>query len=269
MPKYDITKIYNDALYWVTSKQSKGKDYHLTRTQEAILRKLIHYSKKNPKITYSNKIISDHTFIDLEVVRKEIPKIVKKGFISSANITVSDGEEVYKRRTIYIKWDFIQMVLNEIPTKEEAIEVPQLEAEEFIEEDEPVESTKEIERVELTQEKIDWLLPLMQNYDIKNTLDDLLNLTQEQLVRAFYGGNGLWQVDDDTIENKQQWRLKSITAFKCDVYHVTNPEQRMNLNIHDLESYLMKKGMTFKDFDLSINNELEVNGLMTRKLRAS
>lgn len=248
MPTNDIKKIYNDALYWASSNQSKGKDYHLTRTQEAILRKLIHYSTKDSKITYSNDLISEHTFIDSEVIRKEIPKIVKKGFLSSASITVSDNGEIYKRRTLFVKWDFIQQVLNDIQS---------------VKESKSLESTQH--KLELTQEKIDWLLPLMQNYDKSNTIDNILALSQEQLILAFYGENGYWIVDENTIENKYQWRIRNTSGSKCEVYNAYNTTQNMKINVHDLEAYLDEKSMTFIDFDLSIYEEIMQNGLPKRE----
>jgi hypothetical protein len=272
MPTNDVKKKYNDVLYWATSNQSKSKGYHLTRTQEAILRKLIHYSTSNPKITYSNEIIGEHTFIDSEVIRKEIPKIVKKGFLSSATITVSDNGEINKRRTIYVKWDFIQQILDDIPTNVapkpiESTSQPYTESEELI-----LDKKAEIEttqpKFELTKEKIDWILKLMENNgeNITITTDDLLGIHQEVLIKVIYGENGYWEVDENTIENKQQWRLDSTSVSKSEVYNTLNFSQNMKVNLFDLEAFLEEKGMTFKDFDHSIYNDIMKNGLPKREL---
>lgn len=276
MPTNDIKKIYNDALYWATSKQTKEKNYHLTRTQEAILRKLIHYSTTNPKITYSNKVISEHTFIDKEVIRKEIPKIVKKGFISSASITVTDGEEIYKRRTIYIKWDFVQTVLNDIPTQEESIpesEPPtsQLEPESFIVEeipvDEPIkEDEPEVPFIELTQEKIDWAYELLSEHDPNYKKEDIHLLKQPQLLQLFYPHGANWNYSDDAVENIFQWRLHQTTSNKCEVYKGNTTNEKITLNIHDLEAYLESMNLTFKDFNQTIYDDIVTNGLPKREV---
>ena len=122
MKKYSIQNMYSDALYWATSTQSKDKGYHTTRTLEAILRKLIHYSRKNEKITYSNSIIAQHTFMGEETIRKGIPKLTKIGFISTATFKISDNGEIKTRRTIFIKWDFIQTILDDVPKQEKTEE---------------------------------------------------------------------------------------------------------------------------------------------------
>ena len=113
-----IKNTYSDALYWATSTQSRDKGYHITRTQEAILRKLIHYSRKNEKITYSSEIIAQHTFLGEETIRKAIPKLAKKGLISTASIKIADNGEFKTRRTMYIKWDFIKTIGDVVPKHE-------------------------------------------------------------------------------------------------------------------------------------------------------
>lgn len=119
MKKIDIKKYYHDALYWATSTKTKGKKYHITRTEEAILRKLIHYSTSNEKITYSNEIITEHTFIGVETLKKAIPSLYKKGYISIAIFKIFDKGGPKTRRTIFIKWDRLKFILSEIPKPEE------------------------------------------------------------------------------------------------------------------------------------------------------
>jgi len=89
----EIKKHYSDALYWATSPQSREKDYHMTRLQESILRKLIHYSKSNEKISYSNSIIAEHTFLSEDTLKKEIPKLSRMGLISPASIRIYNKGE--------------------------------------------------------------------------------------------------------------------------------------------------------------------------------
>lgn len=118
--KTTIKNMYSDVLYWAASAQTKKvKEYHITRTEEAVLRKFIHYSQSNVKITYSNEIISKHTFIGVDSLKKVIPSLQKKGYISIALFKIFDKGAPITRRTIYIKWDFIQSVLNEVPVQEE------------------------------------------------------------------------------------------------------------------------------------------------------
>lgn len=127
MKKIDIKKYYHDALYWATSTKTKGKtkgkDYHITRIEEAILRKLIHYSTSNEKITYSNEIITEHTFIGVATLKKAIPSLCKKGYISFSLNKIFDKGVTKTRRTIFIKWDRLEFILLEIPKPEEQKDV--------------------------------------------------------------------------------------------------------------------------------------------------
>jgi hypothetical protein len=125
MKKLDIGKCYSDALYWAMSNQSKGKDYHITRVQEAVLRKLIHYyftnkkkSSTNRNITYSNSIIAEHTYMGEETIKKAIPVLTKKGYISTDLHKINIKGEFKYRRTILIQWDEIESILKDIPDLE-------------------------------------------------------------------------------------------------------------------------------------------------------
>ena len=113
--KKTIKQTYSDAMYWATSNQSKTNDYHLTRTEEAILRKLIHYSTRNEKITYSNRLVAKHTFIDETQVEKAIPRLTKIGYLKTISFTINDGGKIVKRRTINVNWEFLERISNEIP----------------------------------------------------------------------------------------------------------------------------------------------------------
>lgn len=121
----NIKQIYADALFWAMSPKSKDKPYHITRTQESILRKLIHYDFKNPKITYSNELIGQHTFIESSTIEKVIPALTKMQYIKTITFQINNGSgKITSRRTININWGFIQEVLAEVPviTEEEPAE---------------------------------------------------------------------------------------------------------------------------------------------------
>jgi hypothetical protein len=112
----NIKQTYADALFWAMSPKSKGKPYRITRTQESILRKLIHYDSSNPQITYSNEIIGQHTFNKSTTIEKVIPALTKKKYIKTITFQINDGSgQITSRRTININWDFINKVLSEVP----------------------------------------------------------------------------------------------------------------------------------------------------------
>lgn len=270
MPIPNIKTIYNDALYWATSSQSKNKAYHLTRTQEAILRKLIHYATKDEKISYSNTIISGHTFIDTEVLRKEIPKLVKKKYISSATTKVSDGGDVYTRRTMYIKWDTIQMVLNDIPTETSEPHPeprPEKETPEKAPENQspivPEPESKEHEEAafELTEEKENWLIKQVKKEQPDIDAASLKRLSPDVLTKFFYGDAGLWDIDENTIENLSQWRRYHVGGTQCKIYNANDDSQKLRVNIHDLDAYLESKGKQFSGFDFGDYQHIERYGL--------
>jgi hypothetical protein len=111
-----IKNTYADALFWAMSPKSKGKPYHITRTEESVFRKLTRYDKKNPKITYSNEIIADHTFLDITTIEKAIPSLNKKKWIKTITYQINDGSgKITSRRIVNINWDFVASVLKEAP----------------------------------------------------------------------------------------------------------------------------------------------------------
>ena len=112
----NIKQIYADALYWAMSPKTKDQAYHLTRTQESVLRKLIHYDKNNSKISYSNEIIAKHTFLEASTIEKTIPSLNKIGYIRTITYQINDGSgKITSRRTININWTFIESILAEVP----------------------------------------------------------------------------------------------------------------------------------------------------------
>jgi hypothetical protein len=122
-------KNYNDALYFASSYLTKKESFHLTSTQERILRKLLHYNSKNSKITYSNELIAEHTFTNFKMVEREIPKLVSMGYIKSFVTLISDGDMIKSRRTININWEKFNEIINLLPSKFIEIDEPQLEEE--------------------------------------------------------------------------------------------------------------------------------------------
>lgn len=128
-------KNYNDVLYFASSYLTKKETYHLSPTQERILRKLLHYNSKNSKITYSNELIAEHTFTNFKMVEREIPKLASMGYIKSFVTLITDGDVIKSRRTIHINWEKFNEIIVLLPSK-------------FIEENEeediqPIEETKE------------------------------------------------------------------------------------------------------------------------------
>lgn len=117
-----IKNTYADALYWAMSPKSKDKPYHLTRTEESVFRKLTRYDKKNPKITYSNELIAEHTFLDITTIEKAIPSLNKKQWIKTINFQINDGSgKITSRRIININWEFVAQVLSEVPQMNRAM----------------------------------------------------------------------------------------------------------------------------------------------------
>jgi hypothetical protein len=112
-----INENYSDVLYWVISPMTKDKEYHLTYTQEAILRKLIHYEKSSKFINYTNETIYSHTYVSVENLKKIIPKLNRLGFISISNKKHLDNGEFKTSRTITINWNFINNISAELPKK--------------------------------------------------------------------------------------------------------------------------------------------------------
>jgi DNA-binding MarR family transcriptional regulator len=117
-----IENTYHDVLYWATSPKSKGTKYHLTQREDAVLRKLIHYHSNKKYITYSNEVISEHTYISVEHLKKIIPKLIKKGYINSSDYTSSNDGVFYTKRTITINWNVIEEALNVLPKKKAILE---------------------------------------------------------------------------------------------------------------------------------------------------
>lgn len=119
----NIKQIYADALYWAMSPQSKDKPYHITRTEESVLRKLIHYDRSDARISYSNELIAQHTFLDVTTIEKAIPALNKKGYITTITFQINDGTgRITSRRLININWELIQAILNDVPSSSADIE---------------------------------------------------------------------------------------------------------------------------------------------------
>ncbi len=292
MTKLSIKNTYSDALYWATSPQTyKVKEYHIKRTEEAVLRKLIHYSRSNEKITYSNKIITEHTFIGVETLKKVIPSLHKKGFISIALIKIFDKGEPITRRTINIKWDFIQSVLDEVPAQEEA---EQQTAEIDIQIAEPINevidaeihsvdvvetsnittsnkksldfnsrtSTYPIPDVIITNEKLNWLRKLTENP--KLTKEDLQLLEPSQIRELFYNDTGIWNIDKSSKEN--QHLIKSVYrgGSQFSLYNKNQSNDGISLNLKDFDYTLKQRGIEFGQVTPEFYYMIKSNGLLKR-----
>jgi hypothetical protein len=118
----DIRNIYNDALYWATSPQSKDKGYHISRVHDSVLRKLIHYCKNKEQVFYTNNVIAKHIYLGEEQVKKSIPLLENKGFIKCLHLTSrDDNNNIIKRRGIKINWNTIEKIMEELPNSTDNI----------------------------------------------------------------------------------------------------------------------------------------------------
>jgi len=300
MTKLSIRNKYSDALYWATSTQTKDKGYHLTRTQEAILRKLIHYSKPNkPKITYSNKIIAQHTYLGEETIRKAIPILAKKGFLSTANHKIFDGE-FKERRTIYIKWDFIEWVLSQIPAQE-ASEEAVTEIEDVLESTDSTLIESEVEQevliasdmnledemvgvtstanltqlasyststtlatpnIAITNEKFQFLKNLSNNPEL--SIEAVESWGQDAIKELFYGDNGIWVINDSSLENHYLIKYVHRGGSKFNLYNKNQINDQLELNVDDFNYYMEVRGIEFKDFSAKDYSTIKSYGLLKR-----
>jgi hypothetical protein len=116
----DIKNIFNDALYWATSPQSKEKGYHISRVHDSVLRKLIHYCKNKEQVYYTNDVIASHTYLGEEQIKKSIPLLDKKRFINcSYTSRRDDNGNIIKRRGISINWPTFEKIMDELSHKGE------------------------------------------------------------------------------------------------------------------------------------------------------
>ena len=109
----NITKRYSDISYWITSSITKEvvkTNYHLTRVEEAVLRKLIHYHNRYTHINFKNETISKHTFISVSHLKKIIPTLNKIGYISISIRNYYENGEHKKSRTISIILEFLEEI---------------------------------------------------------------------------------------------------------------------------------------------------------------
>jgi hypothetical protein len=292
MKKISTQNMYSDVLYWATSTQSKDNGYHITRTQEAILRKLIHYSRSNEKITYSNEIIAEHTFMGEETIRKAIPEIAKKGFISTAVSKIFDSGEFKTRRTIYIKWDFIESVLVDVPKKEDTSNVTtststslnenltEIEILPIIDESDlnsktnqaPVKSISnlikseifEIPEIVITDEKFKWLREVSKIPTL--TKEDVLEKGQEVLKQIFYNDTGIWKINNDSHENQYRIKLTHRGGSIGSLYDNSKNGEKLSINIYDFGYYLNQKGIKFDKFTPSMYKDIKAYGLIKKPL---
>jgi len=288
--KYSIKSTYSDALYWATSTQSKDKGYHLTRTQEAILRKLIHYAHSHEKITYSNVIIAQHTFSGEETIRKAIPELAKKGYISKAIIKIVDSGKFITRRTILIKWDFLETVLANVPKQEEtnqevssnnkSLDVDLTEtvnapiadeldmnskSNQTSEKSTSILTTSDsypIPEIVITDEKLRWLKELSGNPIL--TKEQIEDMGQEALEKIFYNGTGIWEINKDSSENQYMMKLTHRGGSLGKLYDTSKNNDKIEINVLDFAYYLNQKGIKFNKFTPNIYKDIKAFGLVKK-----
>ena len=276
--KKEIKTIYSDALYWSMSPLSKDKKYHLSRVHESVLRKLIHYDKKDKKITYSNEWISKHVFLDITQIEKSIPYLEKKGFINCIGFsTRNEKGEMIKRRIININWDFIEEVLSEVPEvkfiekyTDDAEEIPNESGGEIQspQEDDNKQEAIEIEAETpstnvdfnvheyLTKRKVEYL---KKQFLDKYNYDLIITNSKEKLDKYFYQNN-VWYLktmnDDKEVlcENIHGVNLRYIGAgTRLNLFTIDKNDaitDSFQLNWSDLNQYLESKKIKFGDVTL-------------------
>lgn len=274
-----IKTTYSDALYWSMSPMSKDKKYHLTRLNESILRKLIHYDNSNIKITYSNEWISKHVFLDITQIEKSIPHLEKKGFINSITYSKKNKNgEMIKRRIININWDFIKEVLSEVPKLEFIEKETDADAEisnEIKDEDEaPQDDNNKKEAIEIEAEtpstNVDfnvheYLTKRKLKFAKTLILDDskielLFILDKNELDKFFYHNNNIWEIKTLDADNEDLWEnihgvnLRYIgTGSRLNLFTIDKNDKETDsfqLNWSDLDNYLESKNIKFGDITL-------------------
>jgi len=275
----EIKKIYSDALYWSISPMSRDKKYHLTRLNESILRKLIHYDNSNIKITYSNEWISKHVFLDITQIEKAIPHLEKKGFINCITFSKKNKNgEMIKRRIININWDFIKEVLSEVPevkfiekeTRADA-EIPNESDGEIQspQEDDTKQETIEIEAETpstnvdfnvheyLTNRKVEFA---KNELSVDNNFDILFTMNKEELDKYFYQNANVWYIKtiannkEDLWENIHGVNLRYIGAgSRLNLFTIDKNDKETDsfqLSWSDFENYLESNNIKFGDVTL-------------------
>lgn len=275
----EIKKIYSDALYWSMSPMSRDKKYHLTRLNESILRKLIHYDKKNKKITFSNQWISKHVFLDITQIEKAIPHLEKKGFINCITYSKKDKNgKLIKQRIINVNWDFIQHVLSEVPElkftekENDGIEQKTNESDGKIEDPQEDNIDKEAIEIEtetpstkvnfnvqeyLTKRKLEFAKTLILD---DSKIELLFILDKNELDKFFYHNNNIWEIKTLDADNEDLWenihgvnlryigvgsRLNLFTIDKND-----KETDSFQLNWSDFDKYLESNNIKFGDVTL-------------------
>lgn len=219
-----IKSIYSDALFWAMSPKSKDKKYHITRVHESVLRKLIHYDKKDKKITYSSEWISKHTFLDITQIEKSIPHLEKKRFIKCIPYTVkNENGDKLKRRIININWDFIQEILSEVP-KLELIEKETDFVEQISNEGDAIIEANQEENLKKEAVEIEAETPSTNvDFNIHEYLTQRRLKFAESLYDDDFNADLLYSSDKKTLDeffyiDDNIWKLKNIKEDKEDLW---------------------------------------------------
>jgi len=285
--------MYSDALYWATSPKTDGRDYHLTLREETVLRKLIHYSRSNEKITYSNKLIGEHTFLKVDTIKKVIPILVKLGYIRSIVSTGKDSGNHFKRRTINIKWDRLEFVLSEIPKKEEfdndKIPKPEVISEEkqvevvapIVQEktvtevipiertNSPTEKYNDNSAFKLTDDKIDWIIKMSENSENEVSEKAIKLLNDEELLHIFYGEDGIWNVKDNLYENKHLIRIEYNIGTRCKLTNANEKGDYIHIDQRRFNKVLKDNNTEFRYITIEMYELIKLSEVQRLKLKTA
>lgn len=247
-----IKTIYSDALFWAMSPMSKDEKYHISRVHESVLRKLIHYDKRDMKITYSSELIANHTFLNVSQIEKTIPYLEKKRFIKCIHFTSkNENGDKLKRRIINVNWDFIQEILSEVP-KLELIEKKTDFDEQISNESDGIIKDAQEENLKKEAVEIEAETPSTNvDFNIHEYLTQRRLKFAESLYNDDFNAELLYSSDKKTLDeffyiDENIWYIKTIKKDKEDLWE----------NIHGVNLSYSGTGTRLKLFTLNKNDEI-------------
>jgi len=263
------------------SPKTRGRDYHLTLREGVLFMKILHYAKNNEKITYSNKVIGMHAYLKVSTVEKVIRQLIKLGYISSSVSTIIDSGNYYRRRTIFIKWDKLEFVLSETPENEVFEDIMEL-VDEFseiiIEEAVPMAENNTVTEViplnadnlsavenselngfVLTDEKLSWMLKLLEQSEKKMSEERIKTLPTDTLTKFFYGEDGVWSITEKLQENKYLMRVEYNVGTNCKLINLNSKSDYLLINQNRFFDSMLENDVKFGDLTVEMYHILKNN----------